>query len=416
MKFLQISSTEQKITIKQFLNRLTYVDPRFQRRACWKAAQKELFFRSLVKGYAVNPIINAVARSCESYCKKQGFYREMGDFQHVIAAYGAQFISVDGQNRAAAILGYWNNEFTSSAFSVDGKRKLYKNLSKEEQEAFLNLEILVVDITKATYSQLTEVFVAVNGGMPLNRMELRNALNSAVAQFVRDLREAFPFILDRVESVTSSRMKDLDTALKAACFVHSELICEVYAGNCDVPVLKAQKDLPFSDNALDKFYEYGIGQGLTNIDYYGAGFKGAVYDMFNWLSEVLSHAGNNAENGKPNKVTMPFFWSLCSVYRLMEVENKLPELSQFASSSVNFHAAVFDIVATAHEDLTRQSHLDYGNDLKKNPKQSKGKYYCYYSTDVKDPEKRLKVGQQLLSKIPKTVADANHWRNSAHVV
>lgn len=407
MKFLQISSTEQKITIKQFLDRSTYVDPRFQRRACWKAAQKEQFFRSLAKGYAVNPIINAVARSCESYCTKQGFQREMGDFQHVIASYGAQFISVDGQNRAAAILAYWNNEFASGAFSVNGKRKLYKNLSKAEQKAFLGLDILVVDITKATYSQLTEVFVAVNGGMPLNRMELRNALNSPVAQFIRDLLKKYSFILNRVESVTPSRMKDLDTALKAACFVHSKVVCDVQ--------LRGQKDLPFSDNALDKFYQYGIGQGLTNIDYYGESFKGDVYDMFDWLSKALSHAGN-AENGKPNKVTMPFFWSLCSVYRLMEVENKLSQLKQFASSSKNFHEAVFDIVATTHEDLTRQSHLDYGNDLKKNPKQSKGNYYCYYSTDVKDSEKRLKVGQQLLSKIPETVTAANHWRNSAHVV
>tara|TARA_Y100000592_G_scaffold92353_1_gene153947 strand:+ start:24842 stop:26077 length:1236 start_codon:yes stop_codon:yes gene_type:complete len=407
-KYLEIKCLEKKIKVKDLLNRATYVDPRFQRKACWKTVQKEKFLNSLVRGYAVNPIINADLHACEEFCSKNDLPLEQRDFQHAIESHNVDFVSVDGQNRTSTLQAYKNNKFTSSSFSTDGKRKLFKKLSEEEQKAFEDTEILVVDIYQATYSQMTEVFRAVNGGMPLNRMELRNALNTPIARFVRSLADKYPFLVERVESVTKTRMKDLDTALKAACFLHSKVMsAELKSGQCD---------LAFSENGLDQFYEHGIGQGLINIGYYGTTFSADVHKMFEWLDKVIQHAGTDEETGNFNKVTMPFFWALCSVYRLMVVENNLPNLRSFCQSSRDFHAAVYDIVSTAHGDLTRQSHLDYGNKLKKNPKESKANYYCYYSTDVKDSEKRVKVRNELLLKIPESVKNANHWRNTAQVV
>ena len=406
MKYLQINSKEKKITVKQLLSRAIYVDPRFQRKACWKAAQKERFFNSLVRGYAVNPIINADVNSCEEHCALNDLGVEQGDFQHAIESYGVDFISVDGQNRTNALRSYMNNEFVSKCFSNNGKRKLFKNLSEEEQRAFENLQLLVVDITEATYSQLTEVFVAVNGGMPLNRMELRNALNTPVARFVRTLVDNYPFIVERVESVTTSRMKDLDTALKAACFLHSKPM--------DPALPSGQQDLSFSDNGLDSFYEHGLGKGLSNINYYGKTFKKDVHNMMGWLDKVLSNAGTDVKTGKPNKVTMPFFWALCSVYRLMSVENKLNELRAFCKSSPNFHDAVYKIVSEAHGKLTRDSHSNFGTALATNPREKKANHYCYFSTDVKDAEKRVKVRRELIRIIPSIIASQS-WSNS-HVI
>ena len=45
--------------------------------------------------------------------------------------------------------------------------------------------------------------------------------------------------------------------------------------------------------------------------------------------------------------------------------------------------------------MTAQSSNDYGKDMKSG-KVSKGDYYCYFSTDVKDAEKRKKVTRSLM--------------------
>ena len=71
-------------------------------------------------------------------------------------------------------------------------------MSKEEREEFLQMKILVVNVVQATYSQLTEIFTAVNGGAPLNRMELRNAKNTPIARFIRELAKKYPFVLNRI--------------------------------------------------------------------------------------------------------------------------------------------------------------------------------------------------------------------------
>ena len=388
---IRIISNEKKITVREFLEQQVYVDPRFQRNACWKADQKEKYLISLSQGFAINPIISADAKKCEKFCAKIAEETEQGDFKHVIDSQSSDFISVDGQNRTKALKSYVNNEFSSKAFSKNKQKTFFKDLSKEEREEFLQMKILVVNVVQATYSQLTEIFTAVNGGAPLNRMELRNAKNTPIARFIRELAKKYPFVLNRIESVTESRMKHLDTILKIACFMHSSKL---------KGTLKAQQNLPFSDNALDEFYDFGLGKGLHNLKVYGKNYETSVDDMMQWLDKVVAQA-NNSE-GEPVKVTMPLLWALCSVYRLMK-SGGLRSLRDYAKASSNYHGVIYDVVYRSHLELTQQSHIDFGRNSQRGLDPSKVDYYCYFSTDVKCYKKREKVRNLLKTKVREVV-------------
>jgi hypothetical protein len=390
---MRITSNEEKITVRQFIQLQVYVDPRFQRNACWSSVQIEKFLVSLNQGFAVNPIINADAKKCEKFCAKIGEQGEQGDFKHVIDSQSSDFISVDGQNRTKALKSYVNNEFSSRAFSKNQQKKYFKDLSKEEKEDLLEMKILVVHVVQATYSQLTEIFTAVNSGAPLNRMELRNAKNTPIARFIRELAKKYPFVLNKIESVTEPRMKHLDTLLKIACFMHSS---KLKGG------LKAQQNLPFSDNALDEFYNFGLGKGLLNLNVYGKNYANNVNDMLQWLDKVIAHATDS--EGDPVKVTMPLLWALCSVYRLMK-SGGLSDLRDYAKASNNYHGVIYDVVHRSHLELTQQSHIQFGTDSQKSQNVSKVDYYCYFSTDVKCCKKREKVKNILETKIPEVVKE-----------
>ncbi len=386
-----IISKEQKITVRKLLEQLVYVDPRFQRNACWKPDQKEKYLISLSQGFAINPIISADAKKCEKFCAKIGEETEQGDFKHVIDSQSGDFISVDGQNRTKALKSYVNNEFSSKAFSKNKQKTFFRDLSKEEKEEFLEMKVLVVNVVQATYTQLTEIFTAVNGGEPLNRMELRNAKNTPIARFIRDLAKKYPFVLNRIESVTERRMKHLDTILKIACFMHSS---KLKGG------LKAQQNLPFSDNALDEFYDFGLGKGLHNFKAYGKNYEANVDSMMQWLDKVIAQAKNS--EGDPVKVTMPLLWAFCSVYRLMK-SGGLSSLRDYAKASSNYHGVIYDVVCRAHLELTQQSHIDFGRDSQRGKNPSKVDYYCYFSTDVKCYKKREKVKNLLKKKVREVV-------------
>lgn len=351
-----------------------YVDHRFQRNACWKSQEKRGFIESLARGRAANPMHMADLKSCEVWCKTRGLESEAIKFSQVRSEASLPHkVSLDGQNRAIALQEFIENKFSASVVLDSPGRFYFKQLTEQQQGEFLNILFSIGIVTGSTYSGLADIFVDVNGGLPLNRMELRNALNTPMSEFVRDEAESREF-LKNIQSVNSNRMKDRDTVLKIVCHVHS-----------------SQSKENFNDNCLDKFYESGI--GAPDLGFYGKSFEADALKILDFVEKMV--------NNHPSKknVELPHLWAICSAYKM------LPELPfSDALSEADLAKSIFE----AHNGLDIESSAQYNNDRVKaiknsEPEPSKASYYFFAATDVTNKGKRDVVEKQLRIKLNRTI-------------
>lgn len=351
-----------------------YVDHRFQRNACWKSQEKRGFIESLARGRAANPMHMADLKLCEIWCKDKGFQEEATRFSQVRSEASLPHkVSLDGQNRAICLQEFVENKFSASVVLDSPDRFYFKQLTKQQQDEFLNIKIFIGIVTGSTYSGLADIFVDVNGGLPLNRMELRNALNTPMSEFVRDEAEEREF-LKSVQSVNSSRMKDRDTVLKIICHVHP-----------------SQRKENFNDNCLDKFYEIGIGK--PDISFYGKEFQSEAIDILDFVERMVDNHPSD------KNVELPHLWAICSAYGMMDSLHFVKDFSD-----TDLAASIFE----AHNNLDIESSAQYNNDRVKAIKNgdsepSKASYYFFAATDVTNKTKREVVEGQLFKKLDETV-------------
>ena len=82
-----------------------------------------------------------------------------------------------------------------SVFTVKRNKNKFSDLPKPVQRTLLNRLIIVSEYTQIGYDGLSEVFLNTNSGVFPNAQEIRNALNSPWADFVRTLRSEMPQLL-----------------------------------------------------------------------------------------------------------------------------------------------------------------------------------------------------------------------------
>lgn len=381
--------------VKWHKDKKVYIDHRFQRNECWDPSDKREYIWSLVSGQAGNPYHMADIEKCSEWCKEKDYDTEATAFDTVKNHETLPVkLSLDGQNRGVTQTEYVNNEFAAPV-DDSGENKYFKDLTDDEQKAFLDLPVYLLLYTGSTYSSLSDAFVGLNQGKPMNAMEKRNAIFTPVSDLVRRLPEVYPFIRE-VHSVTTKRMKDLDTVLKIVCHVHSN-----------------QNEQNFSDACLDKFYEIGRGQG--NLKPYGKGFETRVNNQLEWIQEIVKQRpavftvkkdkDGNVVSKTQKAIEMPHLWAICSVYNLKQA-GKLACLRGMSLKSIS------KVVYDAHTDAETLTHQQYATDRQnaarvgdEDPK--KTDYYAFAVTDVTSKAKRGVVSKELLAGIRNVVSPSS---------
>ena len=114
-------------------------------------------------------------------------------------------IILEGNNRLKFFEALLNDEYTLpsgtyyylpdphstslSQFVVGKHNNVFSKLPKLVQKAIKGRKVIVSEYTQIDYKGLSDVFVNVNSGVPLNAQELRNALHTAWAAYVRQMRK-----------------------------------------------------------------------------------------------------------------------------------------------------------------------------------------------------------------------------------
>lgn len=100
---------------------------------------------------------------------------------------------VDGQQRSAAILGFFNDEFkvANSAENEEVRNKSYSDLDKDYKQAFLDYAIDADLFVSATSAEVVEVFRRMNSyTVPLNHEEQRHAtFQGKFKWFINDIAD-----------------------------------------------------------------------------------------------------------------------------------------------------------------------------------------------------------------------------------
>tara|TARA_R100000008_G_C3566109_1_gene159231 strand:- start:54 stop:1280 length:1227 start_codon:yes stop_codon:yes gene_type:complete len=249
--------------LKEFNEKKVYYDPRFQRRVVWDKNNTNKYFKSLTRGWAVTPIVVLDVESCIEYSESLGDESSVDYFENTRSK-GYKYISLDGQNRTKHIEMVNNNAMTISGNLKDADGKFHeidnKFLKDMEQRLIDHIvticNVSVVVVKEATRSDAADIFQALNDGEPLNDQEKRQAIDTPIADFIRELSKLRETTSKRIlQEKKISRMEDDETYAKIMMVLFRKY-------RIDGEIIEKQYDL--SKSSIDEFYALGL--GFSNIN------------------------------------------------------------------------------------------------------------------------------------------------------
>jgi len=147
-------------------------NPEYQRGAYkWSPAQKQKLIDSLLRGYQI-PLF---------YIHLIQKVNRLTDSVETIAEL------VDGEQRLATIVSYIHNEFPNAAPGQELARwsgKKFEELDPEDKANLLGRELLVVQMTADSQTEVKDLFIRLQAGTPLTAQEKRDAFPGEFTNFV----------------------------------------------------------------------------------------------------------------------------------------------------------------------------------------------------------------------------------------
>ena len=198
-----------QVVVKYALN---VAPENFQRPESWSKEDQKAFFISLcmdrVEGVIVIVDVENALYKLQQVAPDD---RAISNIFDPIQEAGLEYIILDGNNRLQFLINLINDiysipegrygyirdpqDHSISVFTVKRNKNKFSDLPKPVQRTLLNRLIIVSEYTQIGYDGLSEVFLNTNSGVFPNAQEIRNALNSPWADYVRALRSEIPQLL-----------------------------------------------------------------------------------------------------------------------------------------------------------------------------------------------------------------------------
>jgi hypothetical protein len=185
----------------------SYAPEEFQRPEAWGKTDKKLYFQSLLMDRLEgNFVFVNVSEALSAIIKDDGVVNveDQHSFQYLqsFESKGIKFITLDGNNRYQFLSALLNDEYEIprgtyeyvagdhlSTFVVGRNNNLFSKLPDVVQRVINTRQLVVSEYIQIDYTGLSQVFINVNSGVPLNRQEKRNAFVSPWADEVRKIRK-----------------------------------------------------------------------------------------------------------------------------------------------------------------------------------------------------------------------------------
>ena len=232
-----------------------YYSEEHQRRKVWSTKTLAAFMESVCLGRSqLSTIVLADVKKCLKYSAGIGDSVSVSYFTDILGK-GYRYISLDGQNRSKFIVAFMNNKFPISGTFVDAddeevkiNNKVFKDFPPRLRDRINGGFLNIATAPACDKNQLSDIFLALNSGVPLNSHEKRNSLITPIAGWVRNESKNLKDALGRaVLEKDAVRMLDDELVAKMAMVLMR-----------NNPASKTNQ-WNLSSTDIDRFYMTGLG-------------------------------------------------------------------------------------------------------------------------------------------------------------
>lgn len=175
-----------------------------QRPVAWRPKDRKAYFESMCMGRTEGGFVfvnlNAALQSIETH----GYQHDRAyPYFKKLKNQGYNFLTLDGNNRWSFIDDLLNDRYniplgdysmligrgndTLHSFTITKRNNVFSKLTDTEQSIILERVFVITEYTQLDYSGLSEIFLSINSGVPLNPQEKRNAMDSDWSGYIRKL-------------------------------------------------------------------------------------------------------------------------------------------------------------------------------------------------------------------------------------
>lgn len=280
-----IVSETQMWTLERVNNILKSVDidKHFQSPARWNHKQMRDYIHSLFMGIAPSKYVFADVESC---LKESEDGNQTTDVEYYSKWFNKSpnstlYLNLDSNNRFTTLQSLFTNQLglnpgtyhdsDLNEFKIKRNQK-WSDFSPELKKFILSREITVEVYTKSTREQLSDIFLAVNRGTPLNDAEKRNSIISDISKVCRDLGEKY----FKNELTSSSTLRK---AFKNSDIKYNRREIDAWFTNCAF-INQNGVSRRCSPNLLEDSYQPG-----SDMDKNHTNIHNSISDFFeNWVN------------------------------------------------------------------------------------------------------------------------------------
>ena len=376
---MQINNYTVRNILALFNEDTVYIDKNIQRkRGNWSLAYLRDCLRSFNLGRVSAPIVVADNNACLKWIKADAL-RAMDayscEYYQARIASGYDYTILDGQHKLFDVLhGFINGDWTYSGYLTDANgvtnpepydNVFFKDLPQRTKDAINDATVYVAMHADLTAIELSEVFITLQQGLPLNDQQKRRPLRTKLTGWVRDLAETQENALAHIlspKAMAGSGDEEFTVKLLMATVRKWR---GTLATNTNI-------NFDLKSSQLNLVYREGVGIAPIFGDespYDEEEFE-RFEKIFNHFGYIVSQLRNN--NTRLNKQeTWMLFWAI--------------EYAHDNSLQIQSATTLFEQVRNTMTRLLSQSHLDYSNDIVNaqatgTPEPSERKYYhkaCY---------------------------------------
>lgn len=207
-------------TIKDLLNNYkgAYAPEQFQRPESWSASERSKYFASVLLNRLEGSFVFVDLELALDRLKKIDPNDRAYKYFDNLLSQMIEKIVLEGNNRLKFFEALLSDEYTIpngvyhyvsdphttslSQFVVGKHNNVFSKLDPHIKKVILCRKVVVSEYTQIDYSGLSQVFINVNSGVPLNAQELRNAMDTPWAEYVRMLRSQIAPLLMKIFPTT----------------------------------------------------------------------------------------------------------------------------------------------------------------------------------------------------------------------
>lgn len=237
----------------------TTAPPEFQRPEAWGPKDCKSYFQSFLLNRLEGAFVFVDLIRASTSAKLQKSEDRAKQYFADLRSESFNYITLDGNNRFSWLTRFFNDEYTIprgaykiiigdsvETLTINSRNNVFSKLSVEIQHELKSRSVVVNTYTEIGYEGLSDVFLNVNAGCPLNRQEKRNAFGTDYADFIRELSDKFSTLLIRLHNATyKKRLKGDEWLLDTIIFSQMQS-SEVFA------ITQSKKDYDYRHTVSDK--------------------------------------------------------------------------------------------------------------------------------------------------------------------